>query len=447
MKPHIIHFLIFLLPALLIPAALPALETAQDLEARINKGLSSGEITYRLTEPADMKSLLGPPQAEKESRDGGMLILECTYPQISILFGKMKDDPAPFTLLEILIDGRKIDIGEEKKIVLRSLRDLAKIDRFWGLQNISLVKLDLRSQAGLIQSLSFDTLTEWPTVDKLPAGFNPVQVLENAKNPGLGIRSLQAQGIDGSGVGIAIIDQPLLLGHIEYTGRLIRYDAAGLLEMPPQMHGSPVASIAVGKNVGVAPKASLTYFAVPMWARDNSPYINALKKIFDLNQTLSASERIRVVSISTGVFKNQPHYAEWKEALEQAERLGIFVVTCDQSALRYGTLSLVPGKNPDDFHSYQPGKYTGDDDQIRIPAAGRTMASHRGNKVYTYDREGGMSWGAPYIAGLAALAFQINPKIAPSDIIRLLTETAARTEAGPIINPAGFIEEIVKKAT
>lgn len=445
MKRHIIIVFSFL--ALLNPA-LPLVQGAiQDFETKIKNGLASGEIAYRLTEPAEIKSLLGAPQAEKEARDGGMLVLEYTYPRASIIFGKMKDDAAPFTLFEISIDGRKMDIGEDKKIVLRSLQDLAKIDRFWGLQNISLAKLDLRSQAELVQSLSFDTLTEWPPGDRLPASFDPAQLLENAKNPGLGIRSLHAQGIDGTGVGIAVIDQPLLLGHVEYTGRIVRYDAAGLLDMPPQMHGSPVASIAVGRSIGVAPKASLDYFAVPMWERDNSPYINALKKIFEMNQTLSVSERIRAVSISTGVFKNQPHYEEWTAALEQAERLGILVVTCDQSALRYGTLSLLPGQNPDDFRSYRPGRYIGDDDQIRIPAGGRTLASHRGEEVYTYDREGGMSWAAPYIAGLAALAFQIDPEIAPSTILRLLIDTAIKTDAGPAINPAGFIDQAKKKTT
>jgi subtilisin family serine protease len=295
--------------------------------------------------------------------------------------------------------------------------------------------------------MSYDTLTEWPPQDRMPVGFDPHKLLENAKNPGLGIRSLHNRGIDGRGVGIAIIDQPLLLGHAEYTSRLLRYDATGLLDMPPQMHGSPVASIAVGKNIGVAPGVSLTYFAVPMWERDNSPYLNTLKRIFDLNQTLPVSERIRVVSISTGMFKTQAHYEEWQEVLGRAEKLGILVVTCDQSALKYGTLSLVPGQDPDDPDSYKPGKYIGNDDQLRIPAGGRTLASHRGNDVYTYDREGGMSWAAPYIAGLAALAFQTAPEITASAIIRYLIDTAAKTEAGPVINPIGFIEEVEKKSS
>ena len=56
-----------------------------------------------------------------------------------------------------------------------------------------------------------------------------------------------------------------------------------------------------------------------------------------------------------------------------------------------------------------------------------------------------MSWGAPYIAGLAALAFQANPNIQPKEIIQILIATVVKTDAGPVVNPIGFIEKISTK--
>jgi len=56
-----------------------------------------------------------------------------------------------------------------------------------------------------------------------------------------------------------------------------------------------------------------------------------------------------------------------------------------------------------------------------------------------------MSWGAPYIAGLAALAFQVNPEIKPKEIIQSLVDTVTKTESGPIVNPVGFIELVQEK--
>ena len=115
-----------------------------------------------------------------------------------------------------------INIRQNNKVTLRNNDDLNKIDRFSGFANISLVNLDLRDQVELLSTMNFDSNTEWPSAKKLPDGFNPGKLLEEGKNPGLGIRSLHERGIDGRGVGIAIIDQPLLLGHIEYTSRLAR---------------------------------------------------------------------------------------------------------------------------------------------------------------------------------------------------------------------------------
>jgi hypothetical protein len=55
-----------------------------------------------------------------------------------------------------------------------------------------------------------------------------------------------------------------------------------------------------------------------------------------------------------------------------------------------------------------------------------------------------MSWAAPYLAGLAALAYQVDPQIEPERIVELWLQTAVQTEAGPIINPVGFIEAVRK---
>ena len=66
---------------------------------------------------------------------------------------------------------------------------------------------------------------EFPKIDRYPAaGKSSFQQespeIEIGKNPGLGIRSLHALGITGRGVGIAIIDQTLLVEHQEYAEQL-----------------------------------------------------------------------------------------------------------------------------------------------------------------------------------------------------------------------------------
>ena len=56
------------------------------------------------------------------------------------------------------------------------------------------------------------------------SGFNPDSIMEIGKNPGLNVRKLHKAGITGKGVGIAIIDQNLLVDHCEYKDQLRMYE-------------------------------------------------------------------------------------------------------------------------------------------------------------------------------------------------------------------------------
>lgn len=341
------------------------------------------------------------------------------------------------------------NVEGRQQLVLKNKNDLEKFDAwggFWNTKNgVSLVNLDLREHAKLLEKIPFDSRTKWPSADKLPDGFEPARLLEEGKNPGLGIHRLHQRGIDGRGVSIAILDQRLLKNHIEYASQLMQYEEIDVRGMPPQMHGAPVASIAVGKTCGVAPRTALSYFAMRMTAMpDNQIYCDIIDKIIESNENGSASERIRVVSISTGTFRRQANFEHWKKTLKKAEQHGILVVTCAQDWLTYGMLARIPGRNPDDPNSYQSGKYGVRPGALLVPAGNRTTASHQGPEVYTYWTEGGMSWAAPYLAGLAALAYQVDPKIEPKTIVKLWVETAVQTDAGPIVNPTGFIEAVRK---
>lgn len=406
------------------------------------QAVEEGKITYKLTTPDELKALLGPADNETVRNSGGMEILELKYSDIQVMFGRMRRDSTPFTLLMINVNGKQLDIGQERQVVLRNEEDLKKISSFWGLANVSLVNLNLRNHLQLLESMPFDSRTKWPDSDMLPDGFDPVQLLEDGKNPGLGIRTLHKQGVDGRGVGIAIIDQPLLKEHIEYTDRIVRYEVIDVEGFPVQMHGPPVSSIAVGKTCGVAPGASLYYFAVPMWKRENQPYCDAIDKLIKLNADPNTTERVRVVSISTGMFPQQANFDRWQEALKKADQNGILVVTCAQDSIQHGMLARIDGKDPDKPDSYQSGIYGVQPGAVLVPASHRTTAGHTGRDVYTFWREAGMSWATPYVAGLAVLAYQVNPEIEPKTIVTLLQKTAIQTSVGAVVQPVDFIKSV-----
>ncbi len=70
-------------------------------------------------------------------------------------------------------------------------------------------------------------------------------LLEAGRDPGLGVRSLQARGITGQGVKIAIIDQSLLTDHPEISGAIATYCETGIDSGLNEgtLHGPAVASI------------------------------------------------------------------------------------------------------------------------------------------------------------------------------------------------------------
>jgi len=208
------------------------------------------------------------------------------------------------------------------------------------------------------------------------------------------------------------------------------------------MHSPPVCSIAVGVQCGVAPKAALYFYAVPPWNwQDNRPWAEQIDKIIELNKTLTDQPKIRVVSISSGMFSQWPHFDLWKATVAKAAQNGILVVTCGNTSTSLAPLRRDPNGNPNDPACYRPGRYPRPD-ALGVPAGNRTTASHQGPDQYTYWVDGAMSWAVPYMAGLVALAFQVDPEIEPAQITELWTATATKTPGGPIVNPPGFIEAV-----
>ncbi|HWI60795.1 MAG TPA: S8 family serine peptidase [Symbiobacteriaceae bacterium] len=294
-------------------------------------------------------------------------------------------------------------------------------------------------------ALSFDTRTKWPTV--LPAGFDPVKVLETGKDPGLGVRQLHQQGITGKGVAVAVIDFPMNPQHQEFD-KSIQYKAFG--PTYTHFHGAATASILAGKTVGVAPGAQLYFYGAGANS-DQEFFDNIAKAIYDVlevNKKLPAARRIRVISISTGL----PNPV-FMEAITKAEAAGVAVVHCgDWFPSEFDATGAAPDLDRSLPESYgrwlmwqrqaPQARYTS---PLAAPADYRTTASVDGTDVYVYWGEGGRSWSAPYIAGVIALGMQVNPGLTSAEAYKALNETATRNAQGiPVINPQAFIARVRK---
>lgn len=339
-----------------------------------------------------------------------------------------------------------------------------------------IANLDFSGSLDVLNDSNFDSKTKWPSSDKLPAGFSVDQIMEFGKDPGLGIRALHDKGITGRGIGIAIIDQTLLVDHEEYVNQLqIFEDGAGIESgwLETSMHGPAVASIAVGKTVGVAPDADLYFItmgdcnnAFMMESSDFTCLAKDILRIIEINKDLPEGRKIRVISMSIGWRNGNTGFDEIMEAVEKAKEAGIFVISTS-IYLTYGYningMDRPPMADPNDYSSYLPGNFWADDfysgaqtlDQtLLIPMGARTTASPNGFTDYVHYSRGGWSWIVPYLAGVYALACQVNPEITPEVfwVAALKTGRTIQVEHegkqyafGLILDPAALLEEIKPK--
>lgn len=291
------------------------------------------------------------------------------------------------------------------------------------------------------------------------------QVLEQGKNPGLGIRALHEAGITGEGINVAIIDQNLGTDHPEYASRIAAYYDTGCetLEESSSMHGPAVLSILAGETLGVAPGVNVYFAAAPSWKADAAYFADGLNWILDQNEQLPEGEKIRVVSVSAAP-ENGPRNdwftngELWEEAVERAEEAGILVIDC-RSDYDTGFVfsSCCNWESPDDVTRAKPGypldkliNYReGYEKMIFAPSSYRTTAQEyqAGDPFYCFWPHGGRSWAVPYVAGVLALGFQVNPDLDAATAKSLLYESCwVNAQGNHMLNPAAFIE-LVQETT
>lgn len=344
----------------------------------------------------------------------------------------------------------------------------AQLWRF-DLRGVDLSDLDLRGAAGDLMGSSFDSQTVWPPAERMPQDFSPDQILKTGMNPGLDIHQLHTKGINGRGVGIAIIDQPLLTGHPEYAGQLKWYEEMAVSAgQRSSMHGPALASIAVGKTTGVAPRADLYYIAVGESSLITQQYLHyfarGIRRILQINDQLPADQKIRVISLSTGWLPESAGYYDISAAVEEAKAEGIFVVCLNMEQVygfKFEGLGRKPPADPDDFGSYEPSIYWAAEffeggwasEALFFPMESRTIASSSGADGYEFERWGGWSWVSPYLAGVYALAAQVDPAITPQMFWSIALDTGRYVDIehegsshtlGPIIDPGAVVEALQK---
>ena len=263
-------------------------------------------------------------------------------------------------------------------------------------------------------------------------------------------------------------DQPLLTGHEQYKDNLMLYERVHCRGEEAAMHGPAVASLAVGKDTGVAPGAKLYYIATTHGHNGDNGYqfdagilADCIDRVVEINGQLPDGEKIRVISISRGFNEQDEGYDRMLEAIAHAEKNGIFVLTTspqEYASFRlYGLDRDVSGE-ADELSAYHPAAWISEqyyawmatqEHLLLVPSGGRTYASANGAWKYEWDYTGGMSWGVPWMAGFYALCCQVDPDLTPERFIEAAEQAGKTIEVeangttysiGKVVDPAGTID-------
>jgi serine protease AprX len=311
----------------------------------------------------------------------------------------------------------------------------------------------------------------------------------------------QEFGLDGSGIGVAVIDSGIVAWHDDLSGtllpptqrvdRFVDFVSGSTAPSDPHGHGTHVAGIIAGNGFdtaglrsGVAPNARLTVLRV--LDESGRGHISDVIAALDYVVGHQTELNIRVVnlSVATGVYESYTT-DPLTQAAKRAVDAGIVVVAAAgnngrgaQGQTQYGGITA-PGNAPwvltVGASSHMGTINRADDTMAAFSSRGPTSIDHAAkpdlvapgvgieslsvpnsllyntNSAYLlpgtaatsyppYLSLSGTSQSAPLVAGTVALMLQANPSLTPNAVKAILQYTAQVYAAyNPMTQGAGFL--------
>ena len=328
--------------------------------------------------------------------------------------------------------------------------------------------------AASIQDLAYRPAVRWISLDApversaMPAGRpqpdegNPVNTFLDT----LGVRDLWAEGIDGTGIGVAVIDSGVT-GDGDFTSSLTRksFNPNSTTVNDVYGHGTHVAGIIAGNGtdsngayMGVAP--GITLISLKISDENGMAYesdtVEAMQWVYENKETYN----IRVVNLSINATQEMSYHVSPLDAA--AEILWFNGIVVVASAGNYGLdtefnpISAAPANDPFIITvgaSDEQGTTKRKDDYIAPWSAwGDTLDGHEkpdiiapGKDIISvlstlsdwdsqypdrvvlngeYFRLSGTSMAAPMVTGAVALLLQDEPNLTPDQVKYRLLNTA-----------------------
>ena len=221
------------------------------------------------------------------------------------------------------------------------------------------------------------------------------------------IVKLQEEGYNGEGISVAVIDYGFEVIHNEIKDELVSY--IKMHDTKPHYHGTVVASLLCGKNIGVVPMAKLYFYKiVDCLELTEKDFINdVIKSLEDIYNKNNQGCNIKVVNISSPYHRKDDRFAEIKEKLANQ---GCYVIDSVDFWKYYTPINIDHNTNEYYYGLWQNAKLDDYKKMIAIPTSG-VIPLHETENDYKYEGDVNVSWSIPVLSGLFSMALQIKPDI------------------------------------
>lgn len=306
--------------------------------------------------------------------------------------------------------------------------------------------------------LTFDSETIFS--DEQIKKFHPEKLLERGKSFSRGMERLHAKGIDGKGTTIGIIDSCFDSSIAEFDSRVVQHlvfekengkDFVFYREYREEdgdgFHGKTTASLAAGNECGVAPNARMYLFGIAEGTSWGEAKEAILKYIIDNNIELD------IISMSADIETSK----EGQEILDKLEDKGCTFLDSskfwkdfswgrpsdDGKVVLIDELMKTMSNMQYDENSRSGKVLKNMPNTVILPCTERTSLQIGKKKGYKYNGSVcGASFAIPQIAGLFAIARQIDPLILYNEFIEIVKNPERLNSEGMMYVDS---EEIVKK--
>ena len=342
---------------------------------------------------------------------------------------------------------------KNKKVTSQDIQALIGDYTFdnWGVCCLDLSEYDMSSLTlEDMTHISFNSSTIWPSEDKLPQGFNPDYILRDSIRIDASIDQLHKEGINGDGVTIAVIDSGFQAhNHLEFIdANLVKATIVEEKNIEYHFHMENVLSKLCGQKLGSAPKAKVLYYETSQG--DEEDYTKELIITFkDILNRIKNGEQIRAVSCSFSI-EDSSFNDEYKMILESLvkELKDLYCEVIDSDLFGYNFFCCGTSFMSYDINDYKVASFMKQKSDIvkgkcNTLCSGLALPEYCTDTGYKYEVIDCFSWTIPKVAGMYALALQVNPNLTFEEFSNIVKNNCDINDDGmSIINMRKSIDYI-----